>query len=201
MIAAIIWMLAAYISGSIPSAYIFTKLAKGLDIREHGSGNMGATNVFRVAGPWAAIATLLADALKGYVPTIICMKLYPDRPFLWLMTAMCAVIGHIWTMFLKFKGGKGVATGAGIFLALLPVPTLYTIGVFALVFAVSRYISLSSIISSISLPLIAWIRTEPRELCVFASAVGFLIILKHGPNIKRLLNGTENKLTGAKTNE
>jgi glycerol-3-phosphate acyltransferase PlsY len=196
----IILFIFSYLSGSLPTAYLITKLVKNVDIRKCGSGNPGATNVFRVAGTVPGIITLIIDLLKGYIPVIIAMRFF-NSEYIWILAGMFALCGHIWTVFLNFKGGKGVATGTGVFLALLPVPTLITAGIFVAVFIFTRYISLSSIIGSIALPILSWLRHEPAVLSTFVTIICILIIIRHHSNIKRLLAGTELKLTkGEKTN-
>lgn len=195
----LIWLLISYLAGSIPTAFIITKIVKKVDIRQCGSGNPGATNVFRIAGTVPGIITLLIDLVKGYIPTLLAISYFgKEQVFIWILVGLCALCGHIWTVFLNFKGGKGVATGTGIFLALLPIPTLYTAAIFAVVFLITRYISLSSIIGSIALPTIAWLRHEPKTLNVFVTLVCILIIVRHHSNIKRLLKGEELKLGSPK---
>ncbi|HBU68980.1 MAG TPA: acyl-phosphate glycerol 3-phosphate acyltransferase [Elusimicrobia bacterium] len=185
----------SYLSGSIPTGYIAVRLLKGADIRTLGSGNPGATNVLRVAGRVPGIITLLIDALKGFVPVMLAAKIFfPDRPALWLLAGLCAISGHIWTVFLNFRGGKGVATAAGVFLALLPVPTLTSVIIFALILAVTKKVSLGSIISALCLPAASAVFKAPWEFTAFAALAAAAIVYKHKSNIKRLLNGTENKI-------
>ena len=197
----IVLLISAYLLGAIPVGYIITKLIKGVDIRSLGSGNPGATNVVRSVGPAAGIATFFLDALKGYLAVIIAMKLSGSgHIYWWLIAGLCAVCGHIWTVFLKFKGGKGVATACGVFFALMPAATFAAFTVFLVVVYFTRYVSAGSICAAVFLPAFAWLMREPEILCVFATIVGLLVILKHKQNIERLIKGTENKF-GVKTNE
>ena len=189
------WIAGAYFVGAIPSAYIITRLVTGKDVREHGSKNPGATNCFRVAGPLAGISALIIDILKGYVPVYVALY-YSGDP--WLYTALAvgvaALAGHTFTPFLGFKGGKGVATGTGVFGALLPVPTAIAVASFIIVFAFSRYVSLGSITAALVLPLAAFLRHDPPLLNGTAALIGMLVIVRHNANIQRLITGTELKV-------
>lgn len=196
---ALFFIVGAYLAGSIPTGFLITKILKKTDIRKQGSGNPGATNVFRVAGPLAGAVTLAIDMLKGYAPTMFAINYFgQEKLALWIVIGLAALIGHMWTIFLGFRGGKGVATGAGVFIALLPLPTLLAIAVFVVVFAFTRYISASSILSAVSLPAFAWLFKNPPMLCYFASAIGLLVIIKHHANIKRLIAGKELRVVYSK---
>lgn len=211
----VVTALAAYLLGSIPTGYLVAK-AKGIDIRSVGSGNIGATNVFRILGKGAGIFVLLADAAKGYVacwyiPRIL---LKPDEALLGLaetklrwdhlaylqsfewhsiVAGVAVILGHNYTCFLKFKGGKGIATTAGVLIALAPSAFLVVLCVFLLVAFVTRYISLASILAAFCLPFsVWWFHGSPSMVSVMA-ALGALAIYKHKANIGRLLKGTENK--------
>jgi len=186
--------IAAYLLGSIPTGYIITKLFKGVDIRTAGSGNPGATNVYRTAGAAAGIATFILDLLKGFLPVIFAVMLLGNgRVLWWVLAGLCAVAGHVWTVFLGFKGGKGVATACGVFFALLPLGTLFALALFLAVVFLTRYVSAGSICGAVFLPVYSWFSGEPRVLCVFATLVGALIVIRHKDNIERIINGTENK--------
>ena len=196
----IISIVAAYLLGSIPFSYIFGKL-QGIDIRQHGSGNVGATNALRVLGTKIGVITLLLDMGKGFVAVQLARILMPDAfEGYYVIIALVAITGHIFTLFLGFKGGKGVATSAGVFINLLPLPCLMTLLVFVIVVTVSKYVSLGSITAALFLfiyILIENIRNSFGEwyyLGVVTLVAGFIII-RHKANISRLLSGTENKLS------
>ena len=189
-----LYILLSYLFGSIPFGYIVAKLANGVDIRNHGSGNTGATNVFRVVGPAGGITVFILDCLKGFLPVALAGYFFKDLSSVYLLLAgLAAIAGHMFTPFLGFKGGKGVATGAGVFLALLPVITLFGALVFAIVFAFSRYVSLSSICAGVFVPIASWATGKPAGISIFTTLAAILIIYAHRSNIQRLLNGTENR--------
>ena len=184
----------AYFLGAIPAGYIITKLVKGIDIRTTGSGNPGATNVYRTAGAAAGITTFVFDALKGFLPVMFAASYLGHTHPLWLViTGLCAVCGHIWTVFLGFKGGKGVATACGVFFALMPLPTLCAFVLFLGVTFFTRYVSAGSICAAVFLPVISWLTGQPETLSIFATVIGIVVVMTHAKNIQRLINGTENK--------
>jgi glycerol-3-phosphate acyltransferase PlsY len=199
--------LAAYLLGSIPTGFLVAK-AKGIDIRKVGSGNIGATNAMRVLGKPAGIFVLLVDALKGYAAAawlpIVMLKFFNATDFnvemLCIIAGIFAVLGHNYTCWLKFKGGKGIATTAGVFLALAPWALLVALIVFILVVLATKYVSAGSIAAAIALPATVWIMS-PHNLFlnIVTTALGVLAIYKHKANIKRLMAGTENKLGQKKT--
>jgi len=203
----------AYLLGSIPFGYLAAK-ARGIDIRSVGSGNIGATNAMRVLGKPIGIAVLLLDAAKGYVACALIPPFIFNNfasPELWLkpsdlpaiykhlatahvLAGVCAVLGHNYTCWLKFKGGKGIATTAGVYLALAPWPLLIALVVFILAVVVTRYISVGSIAGAIALPAAVWVMTPNNLLLgVVTTALGALAIYKHKSNIQRLMAGTENR--------
>lgn len=197
----------AYLLGSIPFGVILTRVFLGTDVRKIGSGNIGATNVMRTGKKGLGIATLILDAGKGYLAVLIgfwalvLLKHVPinDSKAGWTLAGIAAVfamIGHIFPIWLKFKGGKGVATGVGVFLALVPKAVLIVLVVFALIFAVSRYVSLASIVATALFPVVTYLIAgrEVVPLMPFVIAAAILIIAKHHQNIRRLLSGTENRL-------
>ncbi len=209
--------LAAYLLGSIPTGYLVAK-AKGIDIRSVGSGNIGATNVFRILGKPAGIFVLLADAAKGFIAVVLILNFYhelndampklfpvealayPDvRMNYGILAGFAAILGHNYTCFLKFKGGKGIATTAGVLIALAPSAFLVVLCIFILIVAVSRYISLGSVIAAFCLPFAVWFFHGSKTMIAVMSALGALAIYKHKANIGRLLNGTENRLGKKKT--
>jgi len=182
----------AYVLGAIPFGYILVKLASGADVRSAGSGNIGATNVLRTTGRAAGIATLLLDIAKGYLAVWIAGRLTEHDP-LWMSVAAIAVMaGHAYPIFLKFRGGKAVASFVGAFLCLTPVALIMTLVVFVVAVAWSRYISLGSIIAAAAFPLAVWL-VQKVELPVEAAAIlaGAFIIYRHSSNILRLRQGTE----------
>lgn len=184
--------------GSVPTGFVWGKL-RGLDIRKVGSGNIGATNVMRALGTGPGITVLIIDALKGFLPVFFAPRVFPelDRAALQIVCCLAVIAGHNWTCWLKFKGGKGVATTAGAMLAMLPVPLLVALAVFGVVFGISRYVSLGSICAAAALPVATWF--VRNDLFWFTAIVGALAIYKHKSNIQRLLAGTENRAGKKKT--
>ena len=214
VIAYILTALGAYLLGSIPFGFLVAK-AKGIDIRSVGSGNIGATNAMRVLGKPAGIFVLLMDALKGYaacalLPPLIYNWLAPHYsgfylPFengsvelqmkFFVLAGICAVLGHNYTCWLKFKGGKGIATTAGVYLALAPWALLVALVVFILALLLTKYVSVGSIAAAIALPITVWVMTPNNLfLCLVTTALGVLAVWKHKGNIQRLMAGTENRL-------
>lgn len=189
----IIILLLCYLIGSIPFGFIVVKLLKGIDIRTVGSGNIGATNVGRVLGKWGFISIFLLDLLKGFVPIIIVKRYYPESILL-LLAVLFVIIGHMYSIFLKFKGGKGVATSIGVFLALEPVAILLALVVFFIVAVFSKYVSLSSICAAISLAISIWFLSDWLYLQILTLVIVIFIIYKHSGNIKRIIKGTESKI-------
>ncbi len=184
---------AAYLVGSIPFGYIITKMLSKDDIRKLGSGNIGATNVLRVLGWRAAAPVFLLDVLKGVAPVLLA-KAISDIAYFHIAAGLLAMIGHSFPLFLGFKGGKAAATGIGVLIALsLPV-TLVLIGWAGLIVAITRYVSLGSIIGSLTVPLLFWYFDYDLAYILFGLAMAILVTARHHANIKRLLNGTESKL-------
>ncbi|MHB9154517.1 MAG: glycerol-3-phosphate 1-O-acyltransferase PlsY [Endomicrobiales bacterium] len=189
-----LWCAGAYLAGSLPTGYLIAKLVKGIDIRAHGSGNPGATNVFRVVGPVPGVITFIIDFLKGFLPVLMAGRFFGEQHIvLWMLVGFFALAGHLWTVFLNFKGGKGVATGAGIFAALLPLPTAIAFALFALTFLFTRYVSLGSLLAAVSLPALSALLGKPSVLSFFALLVAAAIIYTHRTNIVKLLQGRENR--------
>lgn len=182
----------AYFLGSIPFGYILVRISEGTDIRTVGSGNIGATNVFRKS-PWAGVLTFLLDAGKGYL-AVATARWMGGETNLQAMAAVAVILGHMFTVFLRFKGGKGVATGCGAFLALSPLAVTSTLVIFVLVAVVSRYISLASITAAAAYPLCLYLFHEPRDTLLWSVIGSAFIVAKHHENIRRLLSGTENKI-------
>jgi acyl phosphate:glycerol-3-phosphate acyltransferase len=183
--------LLAYLIGSIPFGFLLIRTSEGKDIRAFGSGNIGATNVFRESRI-AGILTLLLDAGKGYLAVVLAKWLGGTESWL-AIAAVAAILGHVFTVWLRFKGGKGVATGCGAFLALSPLAVLTTLVLFFVILVTTRYISASSIAATAFFPLWAHLYSVPAPVIYWASLGALIIIAKHHQNIRRLLSGTENK--------
>ena len=208
VVASLILVAGAYLLGSIPTGYLLVRFFRKQDIRTMGSGNIGATNVVRSGAKGLGAATFLADVLKGcaavwlgfaFVPYLGAVA--PARSIA-ALAALLAVIGHMFPVWLRFKGGKGVATGFGVFLVLAPWAALAALIVFALLFALTRFVSLSSIVGSASFPVFAWFLVQGERPAFFVAvqvAVALMIILKHHQNIRRLLKGTEGRFKSGST--
>jgi glycerol-3-phosphate acyltransferase PlsY len=194
---------AAYLLGSIPFGIILAKLFGGTDVRKEGSGNIGATNVARVVGPLAGILTLILDAAKGAAAVLLAERL-SNGSATWMMIAgMAALLGHCYPVWLKFRGGKGVATAAGIFIALCPIAFLGAILLFIVVVAFWRYVSLGSISAAAAIPLLMYFLWAPGHapplVVTFGSlAIALLVVYKHSSNIQRLVEGVEPKFSFSK---
>jgi len=191
----------AYLLGSIPTGYL-VGMAKGIDVRKAGSGNIGATNAFRILGKGAGILVLFVDALKGWLAAALVPKLAhaminptgEDTEYLQIIGGVMVILGHNYTCWLKFKGGKGIATSAGVLIALIPWAFAVGFVAWMVVFFLTRYVSLASLAAAISLPFATWASGGSYTLLVMATILSVLAIYKHKPNIERLLNGTESKL-------
>ena len=184
----------SYLAGGIPTGYLVVKRLKGYDIRERGSGNPGTANVYRVAGALPGAVTLLVDASKGFLPVLLARQTFPSSRYEPMSCGAAAIIGHDWTVFLRFRGGKGVATSAGVFAALAPRATACTLAVFALGVAASGHISVGSMLGAVALPGFTWIFAAPAPIVAMSAAASALILYKHVPNIKRLLERKELQL-------
>ena len=199
VLAYILTALAAYLLGSIPTGFLVAK-ARGVDIRTVGSGNIGATNAFRVLGKRVGIFVLLVDALKGWVAVQIAALLVaqaiPGAPldYLRITAGITVILGHNFTCWLHFKGGKGIATSAGVLIALVPWALLISLGVWIILFLLTRYVSLGSIAAAFALPFATWFHYRDVGLTVVTAALAVLAIYKHRRNIQRLLEGTESRI-------
>jgi glycerol-3-phosphate acyltransferase PlsY len=205
----------AYLLGSIPFGYLLVRIFRGQDIRQTGSGNIGATNVARSGAKGLGIATLALDALKGaaavWLAAVIAASKYNlcgdfiqfpcvTAPRLMAVAALFAVLGHMFPVWLKFKGGKGVATALGVFCVLFPKAILLSLAVFIVVVALTRYVSLGSILGAVAFPVAAYLMQRPDSISLLlASSVSLIVILKHHANIGRLLAGTESRFGASKT--
>ena len=216
MINLAIVILLSYIVGSVPTGIILSKWKHGFDIRTKGSGNAGGTNVFRVLGWKWGVIVMLVDCGKGVIATALISRLFwdPTLPFynrtpfddftiIQMICGGAAIIGHIWTMFAGFKGGKGIATGAGMLIGITPTEFGISIAVFLLVFWLYKYVSLGSIAAAVAFPVSLFVRHNIlgdeihsyRTLIVFSLSVAILLVYSHRQNIKRLIEGTEKKIT------
>ena len=202
----VLLILIAYVLGSIPNALWVGKTFKNIDVREHGSKNTGSTNAARVLGAKLGIFTLILDILKGALPTYLGIVLGAnlltraagiDKLDI-IVIGMAAILGHTFSLFLKFKGGKAVATTLGVFLVLVPYAILILLVVFFVIFGLTKYVSLASIVSAVALPITVYLTTRHIPLTVLGIIIGLLVIIRHKENIKRLINGTESKLTFSK---
>jgi acyl phosphate:glycerol-3-phosphate acyltransferase len=198
----------SYLLGSIPFGYILVRVFQGVDVRDIGSGNIGATNVARSGGKKLAIATFVLDAFKGWLPVFVVLhwpaigeKVSLPLTTLGTIAAFSALVGHMYTVWLKFKGGKGVATGMGVFLALAPPAALLALGIFTVIVIATRYVSLGSIVATALFPAIVfWLERgsfSPAALLLTAAAA-FLVIFRHRQNIGRLWAGTESRVGARK---
>ncbi|MCX5802225.1 MAG: glycerol-3-phosphate 1-O-acyltransferase PlsY [Proteobacteria bacterium] len=193
MFTSVLYITISYLIGSIPIGVILSKL-KGKDPRKIGSGNIGATNVMRAAGKTIGIITLLGDITKGFVPTILAVY-YEEPKMLITAIGIASFLGHLYPVFLKFKGGKGVATALGVYLAISPLAILINAIIFILVLLKWRYVSLGSLAGTGIMPLTLYILKVPQAYIYLSFIIGVLIFIKHRDNIKRLLEGKENKIS------
>jgi len=206
----ILILLCAYLIGSIPFGYLVGKLIKRVDLRQEGSRNVGATNVFRVVGTVPAIAVLLLDISKGFLsihlPNLFnlggSLAISPQTfTLVMIIAGLAAIAGHNWTIFLKFRGGKGMATACGVSLGLAPFPTLVSLAIFMVVTGLTRYVSLGSMFAVLVFPLNCLLFKESLILVFFGSIVALVIIARHQANIKRLITGTENRIEWVRNKE
>jgi len=188
----VLFAVLAYLVGAIPTGYLLFKLSEEKDIREFGSRNTGATNVMRLKGWKYAVPVVVFDVLKGFLPAFLAVKLFRD-PRLALMASFLAVLGHCFPVYIRFRGGKGVAATIGAFAAVAFRPFLLSAGVFVLIVVLSRYISLGSIMATLSFPVWVVLFHGKPMMAVWGIAIASLVILKHSGNIRRLLKGRERR--------
>ncbi len=205
-----LWTIAAlllsYLLGSIPTAYLFGRALKGIDIRKAGSGNVGATNALRVLGKGAGITVLLVDILKGFIAVTLLAEFFVNKPVLWqvqnlrIFMGLCCICGHNWTIFLRFKGGKGIAASFGVLLGLsMKVPGLNIVMglivlTWLLVFFSSRMVSLASIIAALALPILCLFFKQPFPLIAVSLLLCIFVIIRHKANLTRIFQGKEPRL-------
>ncbi|HET8632541.1 MAG TPA: glycerol-3-phosphate 1-O-acyltransferase PlsY [Gemmatimonadales bacterium] len=187
-------LLASYLLGAIPTSFLAGKLFRGIDLRQHGSGNLGATNLYRTLGARFAIPVGLFDMAKGAVPVMLIAPMASSSKYVAILCGIMAVVGHVFSVFVRFRGGKGVATASGVMLGLTPWAVLVSLAVWLIVVRASGYVSLGSMAGAIVLPLAAWLlHPSQRDIIWIQILVALAIIWLHRANIRRLLAGTENR--------
>jgi acyl phosphate:glycerol-3-phosphate acyltransferase len=187
-------VLAAYLIGAFPTSFVVARLVRGIDLREHGSGNLGATNAFRILGWRAATPIFIIDIAKGFMPAFYFPRVDGREAALWaLVYGAAAIIGHMFSVYVGFKGGKGVATGAGVFLALSPIAVLVGLGIWTLLVALTGYVSLASIAAAAALPVLVAVTGAAREVLLLSVLLSVFVIYAHRANIRRLLRGEEHR--------
>lgn len=204
----------SYLLGSVPTSIIVTKILKGIDIRNYGSGNAGGTNVIRVIGWGPGMFVIIIDALKGFVAAVVLARIFyghfpldngtpfSDFTMVQIIAGISAILGHTWTVFAGFKGGKGMATAAGMLIGIAPIEVAIAAGVFGVVVASSRYVSLGSVSAAIAFPLAMFVRANVfdvvtryyHSMIFFSIAISIFLIYNHRGNLVRLLHGQENRL-------
>ena len=189
-----------HLFGSVPCGLWIVQALHGIDIREYGSKNIGTTNVFRTVGAKTAALVMAADMLKGIIAVALINYLFHDH-MVNVVTALGAVLGHSYSLFLGLKGGKGVATGLGLLLYLMPEACTISFGVWLVTVLITRYVSLGSIIASLTTPVLAWYFDYPVSYICLSVLCTFFIVIRHTENIKRLLNGTESKIKQGKADD
>jgi len=189
----IIVAVVAYLVGSIPTGYLFVRLAGRKDVRRFGSGSTGATNVLRVGGWKTALPVAVVDVLKGYLPVALAARWFDDPVFA-ALCGLLAVLGHCFPFAIGFRGGKGVATSLGAYAAIAWAPVLGGLGIFLVVVGLTRYVSLGSILASLAIPVILYFAGGPPAAAGVALAIAVLVVVRHAGNISRLVQGTERKL-------
>jgi glycerol-3-phosphate acyltransferase PlsY len=189
----ILIMIAIYLIAAIPTGVVIARLMGGEDVRQKGSGNIGATNVYRVAGKLAGVLTLVGDTLKGFLPLLAFKTWLEPTPTQLGIASAVAILGHCYPVYLKFKGGKGVATALGIFLVISPKAVFFALIVFILTVAITRYISLGSVLAALSAPLVILLLNHQQPIFLATLFIAALVIWRHNSNIRRLLDGTENR--------
>lgn len=183
----------SYLLGAVPTSYIVGRVARGIDLREHGSGNLGATNAFRVLGWRLALPVLVFDVFKGWLPTYLFPTLDNAGPPWAFAYGVAAIVGHVYSVFVRFRGGKGVATSAGVFLALAPVAVGVGLAIWLAIVFTTRIVSLASIIAAVALPLTVYALHGPTTVFWVSAGLAAFVIYAHRSNIRRLLKGEEHR--------
>jgi len=189
----IVVLIVIYLIAAIPTGIVLARVMGYEDVRDKGSGNIGATNVYRVAGKLPGFLTLVGDILKGLLPLLACKTWLAPTPTQLGMACAMAIVGHCYPIYLKFRGGKGIATALGIFLVISPTAVLGAAIVFGFTVAISRFISLGSVLAAMSAPLLVLMLNEPQPIFLATLFIAALIVWRHRSNIKRLMDGSENR--------
>ena len=195
MPSAVLWLVASYFIGAIPTSYLLSRFFAGIDLRQEGSGNLGATNLYRVLGWKYAIPAALVDIAKGFIPVVVFAPRASPSQLFALACGVAAIIGHVFSVFVGFKGGKGVATAAGVMLGLTPLALAVSAAVWAVMVRITGYVSLASITAAAVLPVAVYLLEDARTpaLLWIAAAIAVGVIVLHRRNIERLLKGTESR--------
>jgi len=193
-------LLVAYLAGSVPTSYVVGRLGRGIDLRQHGSRSLGATNAFRVLGWQWALPVAVVDIAKGAIPVWLLSPLVGPAPLVPLAIGLAAVLGHVFSVFMGFRGGKGVATAAGAVLALAPIPLLAALGIWTALLKLTGYVSLASMAAALAFPMLAWwIGTSNPHVASVGAGLALFILFTHRANIGRLLAGTESRFGHRRT--
>jgi glycerol-3-phosphate acyltransferase PlsY len=189
-----LWLLAAYLLGAIPTGYLAGRWTRGIDLREHGSGNLGATNTFRVLGARIAAPVMVVDVAKGFIPAALFPEWDGSTAWGWALAyGAAAIVGHVFPVYMRFRGGKGVATAAGVFLALAPKAVLPALAAWLLVLILSRMVSLASITAAVTLIAGLAVTEDRVAVLLLGAAVAVFVIYAHRSNIRRILRGEEHR--------
>ena len=186
-------LIVIYLIAAVPTGIVLARVMGYEDVRDKGSGNIGATNVYRVAGKLPGVLTLVGDILKGFLPLLACKTWLTPTPTQLGIACAVAIVGHCYPVYLKFRGGKGIATALGIFLVISPAAVLGAAIVFGVAIAITRFISLGSVLAAMATPLLVLMLNEPQPIFLATLFIAALIIWRHRSNIKRLLDGSENR--------
>lgn len=186
-------LIASYVVGSIPFGLVAGKVLQGIDVREHGSGNIGATNVMRTLGMGPALAVFALDIVKGLVPVINAAIFFRMEPWMPVAAGLCSILGHTFSVFLKFKGGKGVATSLGVIIGLAPGVAGIGFAVWFIILLITRYVSLASMIAALCIPVLMYLFHRPPDQLLFGILAAIFVVAKHHANIKRLIEKKEPK--------
>ena len=186
-------LIVIYLIAAIPTGIVLAKVMGYEDVRDKGSGNIGATNVYRVAGKLAGVLTLAGDILKGFLPLLACKTWLAPTPAQLGIACAMAIVGHCYPVYLKFRGGKGIATALGIFLVMSPIAVLGAAIVFGITVATTRFISLGSVLAAMSAPLLVLMLNQPQPIFLATLFIAALIVWRHRSNIKRLMDGSEDR--------